>query len=86
MIIRIVKTLFVTGLVYVGVRKGMDQSKILTIREEAKKEMERARAELKELYNRTGEYATMSDEERARLFDIYVKQMSRWTRIHAKTF
>jgi len=86
MFIRILKTIVFGTAAYYATRRLAAHAKLLRVRAEAQLEMDRLDAEMRQIFDRQGQYAALSAEENFRLFDTYLVESKRWTKIHAKTF
>jgi hypothetical protein len=84
-IIRILKTLVFGTVAYHAARRASAQVKLLRIRAEAKEEMDNHQSILRQLFAQSGDYAGLSEGERARLWDIHFHQHTKWAKVHAKT-
>lgn len=81
MIKRFIKTAIVVALGYYATQKATAHLKLLKVRADAKSEMDRLEALMKEAFN-----SDLSDKERGDLFDSYFDQHKRFQRIYDKTF
>lgn len=80
MFTRIVKSVVVGALAYQASRATIKHNKLMAIRADAKAEMDRLEIEMLTLYNKDRTSAA------GREFQMLVKQHSKWSMVHAKTF
>lgn len=84
MIRRTLKTAILATAAYYAARQIAQQRKLLAVRAEAKAEMDRLETILKDLYAEDGGF-DLTKREKSDLFNDTLKQLSKWTRVHAKT-